>query len=199
MSYVNDIAVVVGATTKDIFATVNAADCHQKIKDLKELVHQSRKRRPCSHYGTIETYPASWQEFRSTYPTIFASAYPGFQLEDPATGPQTPCPLDDTVLDVIRAQIPARVSHRSINAPLGSVRRQQSRNGNAGADVSMQQMQICFQSMMAAMQQPRASGENLLPGFRMLRGAFNLLSNYSVVVVLSADVFVSYSETSITA
>ena len=186
MSYVNDIAVIEAATRKDAFAIVNPADCFAKVNALKELVKQSRTLRHRPHYGTVEIYPPTWQEFRSTHPTIFASAYPHFQLEDPATsdaGPLTPCPLDEMTLAAIRKQIPARAS----------------RGKSASANFSGQQMQICVHSMMAAMQQPRASGANLLPGFRMLRGAFNLLSNYSVVVVLSADVFVSYSETSITA
>ena len=216
LSYVNDVSVLAAAASLDsdeTFPAVDAADCHAKIKDLKDLVHTSRKRKPCPHYGIVEVYPASWQEFRCTYPTIFASAYPSFKLEDPATaihGPQTPCPLDDFVLDQIRMQIPARNTHRTFNIGLRGARRPQSaRNGNADANSSMQQMQLCFQSMMAACmrgEQPRASihEEPGLPGFRMLqgafpRGAFNLLSNYSVVVVLSADVFVSYSETSITA
>ena len=131
------------------------------------------------------------------YPTIFEAAYPDFQLDDPATGPQTPCPINEAILNMVRAQIPARISHRSVTqGPLG--RRFVPKISNADANV--RQMQACFQNMMAAaMQQPRAGEENLLRGFRMLRGAFNLLSNYSVVVVLSADVFVSYSETSITA
>ena len=196
-SYVNDVAVLVTAQSPDTFPVVDAVDCHAKLKDLKELVHQSRKRRHATHYGTVDTYPAAWEEFRSTYPTIFEAAYPNFQLDDPATGPRTPCPLSEAILTMVRAQIPARISHRSVTqGPLG--RRYVPKNSNAAAN--MNQMQACFQSIMAAaMQQPRASGENILPGFRMLRGAFNLLSNYSVVVVLSADVFVSYSETSVTA
>ena len=196
-SYVNDVAVLVTAQSPGEFPAVNAVDCHAKLKDLKELVHQSRKKRHAAHYGTVDTYPSAWEEFRSMYPTIFEAAYPDFQLDDPATGPQTPCPINEAILNMVRAQIPARISHRSVTqGPLG--RRYVPKISNADANV--RQMQACFQNMMAAaMQQPRAGEENLLRGFRMLRGAFNLLSNYSVVVVLSADVFVSYSETSVTA
>jgi len=113
MSYVNDIAVLEAATSKDAFATLNPADCLAKINDLKELVKESRNRKWCPHYGTVEIYPHAWQEFRSAYPTIFASAYPNFQLDDPATsdaGPLTPCPLDEMTLAAIRKQIPARAS-----------------------------------------------------------------------------------------
>ena len=176
-SYVNDISVLVTAQSPDTFPVVDAVDCHAKLKDLKELVHQSRKRRHATHYGTVDQYPAKWEDLRTMYPTIFEGAYPDFQLGDPATGPQTPCPLSEAILTVVRAQIPARISHRSVTqGPLG--RRYVPKNSNAAAN--MNQMQACFQNMIAAaMQQPRASGENLLPGFRMLRGAFNLLSNFS--------------------
>ena len=73
-SYVNDISVLVTAQSPDTFPVVNAVDCHAKLKDLKELVHSSRKKRHATHYGTVVTYPAAWEEFRSTYPTILGSA-----------------------------------------------------------------------------------------------------------------------------
>ena len=41
MSYVNDIAVLEAATSKDAFATLNPADCLAKINDLKELVKEA--------------------------------------------------------------------------------------------------------------------------------------------------------------
>ena len=187
-SYVNDIVTIEAASNNFVPATVNPADCIVKINELKKLVKKTREAKHLDHYGTVAVYPPDWQEFRSTYPTIFASAYPNFQLDDPATsdaGPLTPCPLDEMTLAAIRKQIPARAS----------------RGKSESAIFSGQQMQICVHSMMAAMQQPRASGANLFDyGFRALEGAFNLLFKLlRLLCCHAADVFVSYSETSVTA
>ena len=183
-SYVNDIVTIEAASNNFVPATVNPADCIAKINELKKLVKESREAQHLDHYGTVAVYPPDWQEFRSTYPTIFASAYPSFQPEDPATGPLTPCPLNEAVAAAIRAQIPVRASKAAL--------------------AMMIPPSSAVQSMMAAMQQPPASGANLMQqprdGFRVLGGAFNLL--YKLMRLLcchAADVFVSYSETSIAA
>ena len=186
-SYVNDIMTIEAASNNFVPATINPADCMVKVNELKKLVKESRETKHLDHYGTVAVYPPDWQEFRSTYPTIFASAYPSFQPEDPATGPQTPCPLNEAVAAAIRAQIPVRASSAvpSMMIPPSS---------------AVQSMMAA----MAAMQQLRASGANLMQqprdGFRVLGGAFNLLFKLlRLLCCHAADVFVSYSETSITA
>ena len=191
-SYVNDIVTIEAASNNFVPATVNPADCIAKINELKKLVKESREAQHLDHYGTVAVYPPDWQEFRSTYPTIFASAYPSFQPEDPATGPLTPCPLNEAVAAAIRAQIPVRASKAAL--------------------AMMIPPSSAVQSMMAAMQQPPASGANLMQqprasganlfdcGFRVLKGAFNLLFKLlRLLCCHAADVFVSYSETSIAA
>jgi len=182
-SYVNDIVTIEAASNNFVPATVNPADCIVKINELKKLVKETREAKHLDHYGTVAVYPPDWQEFRSTYPTIFASAYPSFQPEDPATGPQTPCPLNEAVAAAIRAQIPVRASKACLLA-MAAV--QQPRAGGANL-----------------MQQPRASGANLFDyGFRVLAGAFNIYILFKLLRLLcwhAADVFLSYSETAITA
>ena len=112
--YVNDIVTIEAASNNFSPATVNPADCGVKINELKNLIEFVKETREAKHlsdhYGTVAVYPPDWQEFRSRYPTIFARAYPSFQPEDPATGPQTPCPLNEAVAAAIRAQIPMRAS-----------------------------------------------------------------------------------------
>ena len=190
--YVNDIVTIEAASNNFAPATVNPADCGVKINELKNLIEFVKETREAKHlsdhYGTVAVYPPDWQEFRSTYPTIFASAYPSFHPEDPATGPQTPCPLNEAVAAAIRAQIPVRASSAvpSMMIPPSS------------------EVQSMMAAIMAAMQQPRASGANLMQqplyGFRVLEGAFNLLFKLlRLLCCHAADVFVSYSETSITA
>ena len=186
-SYVNDIMTIEAASNNFVPATINPADCMVKVNELKKLVKESRETKHLDHYGTVAVYPPDWQEFRSTYPTIFASAYPSFQPEDPATGPQTPCPLNEDVAAAIRAQIPVGASKAVLAMMIPPSSAVQS-----------------MMAAMAAMQQLRASGANLMQqprdGFRVLGGAFNLLFKLlRLLCCHAADVFVSYSETSITA
>ena len=186
-SYVNDIMTIEAASNNFVPATINPADCMVKVNELKKLVKESRETKHLDHYGTVAVYPPDWQEFRSRYPTIFARAYPSFQPEDPATGPQTPCPLNEDVAAAIRAQIPMGASKAVLDMMIPPSSAVQS-----------------MMAAMAAMQQLRASGANLMQqprdGFRVLEGAFNLLFKLlRLLCCHAADVFVSYSETSITA
>ena len=186
-SYVNDIMTIEAASNNFVPATINPADCMVKVNELKKLVKESRETKHLDHYGTVAVYPPDWQEFRSRYPTIFARAYPSFQPEDPATGPQTPCPLNEDVAAAIRAQIPVGASKAVLDMMIPPSSAVQS-----------------MMAAMAAMQQLRASGANLMQqprgGFRVLGGAFNLLFKLlRLLCCHAADVFVSYSETSITA
>ena len=189
--YVNDIVTIEAASNNFAPATVNPADCGVKINELKNLIEFVKETREAKHlsdhYGTVAVYPPDWQEFRSRYPTIFARAYPSFQPEDPATGPQTPCPLNEDVAAAIRAQIPVGASKAVLDMMIPPSSAVQS-----------------MMAAMAAMQQLRASGANLMQqprdGFRVLGGAFNLLFKLlRLLCCHAADVFVSYSETSITA
>ena len=99
-------------------STINPKDCYKAMNSLKALVRLDGKRVKLPHHGQIQKFPGSPQELKELHPQVYELMYQGAD-DKPELGPWTgEPPLDTNVLAIVKAKLPARKTHSSINLNL---------------------------------------------------------------------------------
>jgi len=91
-------------------------------KSLKEQIRMVAKRARMEHHGKVIVYPQCIEDFKSQYPDIYARAF----NDDDTQRSYSPCPFGKQKIDLMRSQLPMRVTHGSM---MGSVKSKNTMRG----------------------------------------------------------------------
>lgn len=92
---------------------INPKDCYNILGELKAMVRQLKCHFKLPHYGQIRTFPAGPSELMEQHPNVYELMYQGAGAR-PDLG-LAQCPLDPALLQHVRAMLPARKTHTSVN------------------------------------------------------------------------------------
>ena len=130
---------------------VRASDGLAYLRDLKVIVKSMRQRYPAGD-GCIREFPPTPEELKLSAPKVYDTAY--------AHGGPCECPLDETKLEILRAQLPARKTHVGVASSSVVTPHQPVFAQNAAIKNFLGGL---FSTV-------RGHAEVELPGFRMCRG-----------------------------
>ena len=113
-TYVHIIAIMVLCRMQCMVGNnnVDAFNCKNVMDSLKKAIRLERKKVMLPHYREIKLYPSNPDDFKKTFPLIFARA---FNDDAPENQCCRECPLDLTHLGQLDAMLPARSNHSSLS------------------------------------------------------------------------------------
>lgn len=137
----------------------------KSLDSLKSTLHNMRKVTPAPFAGEVAIYPPNPRLLLTSHPHVFQAAYPDAREGNPDAYP-CDCPLNEFVLEQLRATLPARTTHNTIMVK--HVNTMQLAPGN-----QLQEAMRMFSQMAAGFASQSAGSQDVIPGMTIFQQAAN--------------------------
>ena len=108
-THLNSVLIAARMKEGETVAMLSPAVCLQRLHDLKNMIHNMRKKQRVPYAGTVLTFPPSPSGLQELHDDIFKYAYPEGQFPVPSK-------VDATRIQDVKLMLPTRSTHCTVSA-----------------------------------------------------------------------------------